>query len=823
MTETTHTRSRNASLFGLIIQVFAFVGALVVSLLTNSNGAFHLAWYLLGGVPIWFVSLLVARQRELAALEALDLEELRRERQSTGGGEAMFDEDGSGGLGYRIAEVRLHWMLRWLVPVFSLATAVYLAAMGAFAWRKLTVNKLHLSTGDWAELLNVPIGMVVLAIIMLGTFLFSRYASGMGRVREWQTLRGCGAYMLGNALFIVALLLCLGVHQYAGAPEWERALAYIIPGMMIVLAIETLINFVLDIYRPRAAGDEPRPAFDSRLLGLFAEPGGIAHSIAEAINYQFGFQVSQTWFYKLLERAFVPLLAIGALVLWGMTTIVIVQPYEHVIIERFGEQQNAEQPYGPGIHFKAPWPIDVARAYNTGALHHIDIGYEQFAAVPAVDDVHQPVILWTDATHFKLSHFDFLLSPPARSDTRSDEGLRDQSLSGGEAARDEQPVNLIRAEVAVQYRIRPDGLVQFTNTMENPHRLIRVVAWEEMGRYLASLTVEQLLGERLVTVGAEMQQRIAPRANALGLEVIYVGMTNVHPEKSVAEAYRNVVQAEQEKIASIRTARVAENQRLSAVAGDARRARDLAEAIENSRAAEATSNEGAPLLSSGDPAAVAALESRLEPLRPLFEEHVVTRARFERLARNTAQAERDFALGLGATVASVKKLCDARVRAESHAAAAKAALETQLETLRGPAAEEFDGRTELVDAVIADFTARVAGAVWRDFLAEEFTQTRLGGEAAETLASAAAQRWQIEMTAAGEVSRVQNEREAYRAAPDVYRARRLMEVLVDGIADARKFFLAFDPGDRKVRVRFIAEDEADMDVLNLRPTRDQNE
>ena len=106
MTETAHTRSRRASLSGLAVQLVAFVGILSIGGVSHSLALRYLAWFVLGGVPLWFVALLVFRQRELAALEALDLEELRRERQSAGG-EALFDEGG-----FRIAETRLRWMQR---------------------------------------------------------------------------------------------------------------------------------------------------------------------------------------------------------------------------------------------------------------------------------------------------------------------------------------------------------------------------------------------------------------------------------------------------------------------------------------------------------------------------------------------------------------------------------------------------------------------------------------------------------------------------------------------------------------------------------------
>ena len=103
MTESSYTRSRRASLYGLLLQLAVFAGVLGLAQASRSLAMFTLAWYVLGGVPLWFICLLVFRQHELVAFESLDLEELRREKRATGGGEAIFDEEGGGRLGFRVA------------------------------------------------------------------------------------------------------------------------------------------------------------------------------------------------------------------------------------------------------------------------------------------------------------------------------------------------------------------------------------------------------------------------------------------------------------------------------------------------------------------------------------------------------------------------------------------------------------------------------------------------------------------------------------------------------------------------------------------------
>ena len=96
---------------------------------------------------------------------------------------------------------------------------------------------------------------------------------------------------------------------------------------MIVVAAEIVLNFVLNLYRPRIPGETPRPAFDSKLLSLFSAPDNLVRSINEAVNYQFGFDITSSWGYQLLMRSVAWL--VGRRGRWRMVVlnmIVIVEP-----------------------------------------------------------------------------------------------------------------------------------------------------------------------------------------------------------------------------------------------------------------------------------------------------------------------------------------------------------------------------------------------------------------------------------------------------------------------------------------------------------------
>lgn len=819
VTETLHTRSRRAALGGLAVQAVVFFGALVLAFLTQSQATYCLAWYALGGLPLWFVALLVFRQHELAELERLDLDELRREKAATGGGEAIFESEGAAGLAFRVAEARLNWMRRWLVPGFGILSAAYLCIWGLLLFRRLTEARGAIGTDKWAVLANLPVALVILAVLLVGAFLMSRLTSGLARRSEWQLLRGCGSYMLGNVLAIIALMVCFGVALYASVPTWEHALAYIIPVMMVVLGGESAVNFVLDIYRPRSPGVEPRACFDSRILALFAEPGGIAQAIAEAINYQFGVRVSQTWFYQLLERTLVPLIGAGFAAVWLMTCVIIVQPYEHVIVERFGRQLNSgapgqPAPLGPGIHFKYPWPFETARAFNTGQLHQISVGWKTYDATPTADPNASSVLLWTDETHKGLQHFDFITY--RKPDDRPDGGTSERPPDGVADPLRAIPVNSIRMEIAIQFRIKPELLYKYVQTAENPERTIRNVAWEEVTRFTAASTVDLLLGQDVRQIAEHLKAAVSRRVESVGLEVVYVGVTNVHPEMTVAQAYREVIGAELQKVASIREARVTEDQRLSAVAGDATTARVLADLTSRARLAAEQLNTAHQALHSAPAGDVEALRQAGQTLAEPIKAKLVADAELE-LARqmNRVLAE-DFELGLGQNIDRLQRSAEAVRAAEATAARADEALRGPLERFRAEAAKKL--APAKVDALVALLTAELAVEHWEHELDRAFASPNVSGEAAAALAAAQADRWTIEMQSASETARATLEREAFRVAPNTYKSLRLMETIANGIQGARKYFLAFEPKGREVRLRFVTEDDKGS-VIDLTRTQ----
>ena len=358
MTESTgpiDRRAQNVALTGFFIQLAMFLVLLAAASYASSHVLAAGARFALIGLPIWFVLWLMFKQIRRVGLEVLELEELRR-AHAAGGDSALFETEGEELL---LEQNRLQWMIRWILPSVTVLLAAYLIGGQFLAW-DWTLDTAF--TGETFLAAREPTFIMWFPVVVgFCCFLYARYTLALARMAEWRLLHAGASFMAATALASLALVLGLmGGTQVAWA---EPLVAYVIRAAMFVLGIELAANLILEHYRPRVAGQLSRPAFDSRLLGLITEPGGIARSIAEAINYQFGFEVSATWFYRLLQRWFLPLVVVMLIAIFALSSIVVVEADEQVVIERFGrpllDDGAGSQPRA-SAHLRPRVPPEVA-------------------------------------------------------------------------------------------------------------------------------------------------------------------------------------------------------------------------------------------------------------------------------------------------------------------------------------------------------------------------------------------------------------------------------------------------------------------------------
>ena len=584
------------------------------------------SWLIGSAALIWLVLCLQFHQRSLAEQEKLDMGRLVEGRDES----AIFGaKDEHAGL-FAVAQSRLQLFQKWFIPIFSAIIAFYQTGMGLYLLKSIK----PLEESNPKDPLICAICMMAIAFV---SFLMSRYATGMSAQRRWKPLRAGGSSLLGVAVVSFTLAVGLAFMQFKIFFIVKTA-SYVIPALLIVLGAETFLNIVLDIYRPRMKGQYSRSAFDSRLLGVLNEPGEILHTAAGAIDYQFGFQVSQTWFYKLLEKAIVPLVLFAALMLYSLSCIVIVEPNEEAIIERFGNP--GKEAVGPGLTFKLPWPVSIAYKYPVKKISQLAIGYVPKEGSRDHDD--RSPRLW-GKSHYKEEYN--LLVAVEQEAGNSDEGA--------------VPVSLVAAAIPVQYRVK--DLRQFLYNHSEPEKLLESICYRELTKLAASSKIEvgqganmerSLLGEGRAEAKRVLTERIQTAADneRLGIEIAFLGLQDIHPPPDVASSYQQVIGAVQTKQAIILTADAAKNRILSTLAGSVGEADQLYALVgEYQRAKEQNdSTKAAELEKSLDAAFTQAKGDIFNTLREAksyaFEKVIVARSTGQRFASQLKayNAAKDF-------------------------------------------------------------------------------------------------------------------------------------------------------------------------------------
>jgi modulator of FtsH protease HflK len=588
--QLTYRRGMTAATVGLVIQLALTVATALVGLWTESPAIQAATWHMLGGVPIWVVLALVYSQFETERRETLASEKLASQDAASA---VLFGELSDD---LQRARQRLANLVGYGLPAVSFLVAIYLIAAGlALTWRNATL----IATDDPAVVTTLakgvnPVGLIFVAGgIAFVAFIAARWISGYTRVKEWQLLRGGASYLM--SCFVLSGLVALGAVVAAVLDETSlfRLISAAVPAVMLLIGCEILLNGLLAAYRPKRPGEVPRPAFDSRLLGLLTTPESLGQVVGELINYQFGVEVSRSWLYRLLGRAVTPLSILGGIVLLALSTLVIVGPDEQGVVLRFGAVRGPAR--GPGLHVKLPWPVETATTYPVGKVLQITVSSD--AAGRGADD---EAILWTTGDD-RLATLGMEYFPTAF-DTRSD-----RTTGGGMA--------LIAAEVVVQYRVR--DLLEFLEGSLAPREAITVIAQQEASRYFASHDLDDLLSNGRTSGGAELEKTIQERIDAigLGLDVVGVSVTSLKPPGGkVARAFHGQIGAQQQRESLIQGGRKDAVAILAKVAGSVEHSGRINEAI---LALDALRNEAGRAASAGDRDAIRRLvaqEQRIETL-----------------------------------------------------------------------------------------------------------------------------------------------------------------------------------------------------------------
>ncbi|MBT8485976.1 MAG: hypothetical protein HKO59_16625 [Phycisphaerales bacterium] len=562
---------------GLTILIFSLVGGETVP--QDTAFLFGSIWILLG-LPVWLGLIILFNQHKLEQLEALEEDELAATRG--GDAESVFAADEE----IRVAARRLRLMHNWLMPILSLLITL---GLGGSAW--LMLRHLGRVANDQAEFLITPhVGWAVAIALAFSavSFIVSRFVAGMAKQPAWQNLRGGAAYMVGNSLVTLAIAVGIGFRFFKN-DEIIVAIAYAIPIFLIVVAAEILLNFILNLYRPRVADETTRPAFDSKLLSLFAAPDNLVRSINEAINYQFGFDITSSWGYQLLLRSFAWLLGLGVAALVVLNMIVIVEPHQQAVKLSRGEMVGSV--HGSGVMLKLPWPFQSAEIYDVTSVRALPLTGRQVTSTGA-----DAVQLWTDDLGRKFdAPLDPFLVRASAVDLDEFSALREQNVEIGEEqeAQLTRDFSLLDAEIVLQYRIKEDGglldYLRFSDLQAGRRQrltmrqaALKSIALREIALELSGVQLDQVLGADRSVVAERLRSEIqaAFDAQKAGIDLVAVNLPLMRPAGEASAGFEELSVSNQARDQFIANARQEVVAGLAQLIGDPDRVEQIAAEID---------------------------------------------------------------------------------------------------------------------------------------------------------------------------------------------------------------------------------------------------
>lgn len=536
-----------------VIFAFIFAGAtLALSYWTKIHTA-ELLWYV--SFNTLFFSLLLFNEHRLQYRAALESDEQDQVRRSVGASKELFDEsDEALLLAARSLKAWRTYILPAISIIYGLGAIVYLV----FRWQA------------WSERIQVDMENQMAAAACAGAlgvsyFLIGAFYGGASKQKDGIKLRPFSAWAYFSSIMCIALVAVL---FFSGKdyPNIDHYVNRTVLCLLIFLAFEVSVNFLIDWYRPRFHKDE-KSILESRLLGIFTDSGSIASNIAHALDYQFGLKVTESGFYRFFMKKFLPILAIQLVTLYLLSCFTLIETGQRGIKETLGKI-DPESELTPGLHITLPWPMSKIHVFPADQIQTIEVGLEPKKSdapeEPPMDEeeqavsVTEDVVLWSKKGHHEegMEDINYIIS------TKEGQSTNSQNLG---------QVNMITIKVPVHYRIKKhekgktSPLYQYLFEHANSKRTLKTIISEVVMTYLSTADYYDFLGKNREDASDKLHtlSQAAIDSLGLGVEIVELALETTHPPGTVSKSYDDVIAAIYEKDTSIFDANIERDKELS--------------------------------------------------------------------------------------------------------------------------------------------------------------------------------------------------------------------------------------------------------------------
>jgi membrane protease subunit HflK len=296
----------------------------------------------------------------------------------------------------------------------------------------------------------------------------------------------------------------------------------------LVLAAEPLVRYVLHFYQPKGLRAPPQPAGNSLILDAAFGRGHNLTDTLQSFENVAGMRLSEMWILRFIRETGLIIILGTVLLGWISTSLTAVPPGSRGVRVRLG--QFDETPLSPGLHVGFPWPFEQIRIIQTELIRTISLGFDRELQGP---------LLWNE---------------------KHVEGEKNLLVGNGEA---------LSPSVFILYRISDP--VAYARTTTNPETALFDLAERKLLHVMGSRESFSVMIQDREPIASALHVALQKELDALrlGIEVVFVGLKDVHPPVEVAPAYQEVISAEEQKEFLVDVARAKRARTLPAARAEA--------------------------------------------------------------------------------------------------------------------------------------------------------------------------------------------------------------------------------------------------------------
>ncbi len=504
----------------ILVLLVAGVASLGLALYDGTFAGQVAAVFFAAGFLTAVVGFLQMRLEERERLEKLDFDEMNKSSKSA----SLFTGAEEEVLQAKQSRVSFE---KYFVPAFAvfLIVALGFASFSMMQWlRQATITPPR----------DPMVALSLFATVGIILFVLGKYAANLSNLQGLRLLRPAASYLVLGFYLCTAIAISIG-WAWGGGAKADMWLAKGLTVLLGVIAAELVINLILELYRPRHRKQAARLVYESRLVGLLGQPEGLFTTASQALDYQFGFKVSETGVYLFIQRNLARIIFLQLAVLMISTSIVFIAPGEQGLIERFGRATSDDNILNPGPHLKMPWPVDQVHRFRTHEIQSFNVGFQ---TDEKGEEMHGP-ILWT-VKHYK-EEFNLLVA--------SREQVQTASTNLSERA---APADLLSVSIPVQFMIQDLRAWAYQHT--DAAKLLEKAATREVILYLVGVDIFDIMGRGRTKAAEDLIGLIQKRADELklGVKILFVGLQDMHPPVKVAPSFEAVIGSRQENEAKLR-------------------------------------------------------------------------------------------------------------------------------------------------------------------------------------------------------------------------------------------------------------------------------